>query len=44
MRLNSRVVSYRQGNNDSEPIGGGNYQRMLAASYSHKSCYFLLKD
>lgn len=42
MRLNSRGVSYRRGDKDNEPIGGGNYLRTLVASYSHKSCYFLL--
>ena len=35
MRLNSRGVSYRRGNNNNEPIGGNNYQRTLTASYSH---------
>ena len=35
MRLNSCGVSYRRGDNDNEPIGGGNYQRTLAACYSH---------
>ena len=42
MRLNSRVVSYRRGDNDSEPIGGGNYQRTLTASYSYNTYCFLL--
>lgn len=35
MRLNSRGVSYRRGDNDNEPISGSNYQRTLTASYSH---------
>ena len=33
MRLNSRGASYPRDDNDNEPIGGGNYQRTLTASY-----------
>lgn len=42
MRLNSRGASYLRDDNDNEPIGGGNYQRTLAASYSYNTYCFLL--